>query len=113
MKKLDILAGSKKQNSIVERRNKEVIRHIRQIIESEKVKDHWSDASPLTQRIMNANTCDSIGCPPAKIIMPGVNLDNGIILQISDEQSRCKIKKMQRMDDYIANMVNIQSEIIS
>ena len=112
VKKLDILAGSKKQNSIVERRNKEVIRHIRQIIESEKVKDHWSDASPLTQRIMNANTCDSIGCPPAKIIMPGVNLDNGIILQISDEQSHCKIKKKQRMDDYITNMVNIQSEII-
>ena len=82
--KLDILAGVHEQNSIVERRNKEVNRHLRDILYHTKVKDKWSEACPLVQRIINAQRMEPIGTSPAQIIFGNsVNLDSGIILQES------------------------------
>jgi hypothetical protein len=51
-------AYSKEENSIVERANKEVMRHLRATIFDRRIVDHcWSsDYLPLVQRIMNAQT---------------------------------------------------------
>jgi hypothetical protein len=106
--KLDILAGVHEQNSIVERRNKEVNRHLRDILYHTKVKDKWSEALPLVQRIMNAQRMEPIGSSPAQIIFGNsVNLDSGIILQENPDQD-----KSARLSEWTANMLKIQHDII-
>ena len=106
--KLDILAGVHEQNSIVERRNKEVNRHLRDILYHTKVKDKWSEALPLVQRIMNAQRMEPIGTSPAQIIFGNsVNLDSGIILQENPDQD-----KSARLSEWTANMLKIQHDII-
>ena len=79
--KLDILAGMHDQISIVERRNKEVNHHLRDILYHTKVKDKWSEACLLVQRIINAQRMEPIGTSPAQIIFGNsVNLDSGIVV---------------------------------
>ncbi len=55
------MAESKEENSIVERANKEVMRHLRAIILDQKVRNEWSTYLPLVQRRMNASTHSSTG----------------------------------------------------
>lgn len=74
-------AYSKQENAIVERANKEVMRHLRNIIFDKRVVKEWSIYLPLVQRIMNASIHSSIGVAPATIIFGnGIDLDRGIYL---------------------------------
>jgi transposase InsO family protein len=109
--KLDILAGVHEQNSIVERRIKEVNRHIRSILFHTKVKTYWSDALPLVQRIMNAQRLLPTGTSPAQIIFGNsVNLDSGILLTAADNEK--SQEKAKRLSDWTANMLKVQQDII-
>jgi len=70
------LAYSHEENSIVERANKEIMRHLRAIIFHGNVKTRWSFNLPLVQRIFNASTKKSLGVTPAQIIFGNsINLD--------------------------------------
>lgn len=108
--KLDILAGVHEQNSIVERRNKEVNRHLRNILFHTKVKSMWSDALPLVQRIMNAQRMEPIGSSPAQIIFGNsVNLDRGILVSRTATGPNDKTK---RLSEWTAKMLQVQADII-
>ena len=75
------LAESKEENAIVERANKEVMRHLRGIILEKKVQTEWSTYLPLVQRIMNASVHSSTGVSPAQLLFGNaVKLDMGIFL---------------------------------
>ena len=75
------LAESKEENAIVERANKEVMRHLRGIILDKKVHTEWSTYLPLVQRIMNASVHSSTGLSPAQLLFGNaVKLDEGIFL---------------------------------
>ena len=111
VKKLDILAGVHEQNSIVERRIKEVNRHIRDILFHTKVKENWSDALPLVQRIMNAQSLLPTGTSPAQIIFGNsINLDSGILLAAPDNQD--KEDSPRRLSEWTAKMLKLQGDII-
>src|SRR6185437_2577067 len=62
------LAESKEENAIVERANKEVMRHLKGIILEKKVVTEWSTFLPLIQRIMNASVHSSSGVSPAQLL---------------------------------------------
>ncbi len=67
------LAYSKEHNAILERANREVIRHLTAIIFDKRVSEAWStDYLPLVQRIMNAKVHDTIGVSPAELLF-GLN----------------------------------------
>lgn len=73
------MAYSKEENSIVERANKEVLRHIRAFIYETNILDKWVDCLPMVQRIINASVHESTGVSPAKIIFGNsIDLDRGI-----------------------------------
>jgi len=75
------LAYSHQENTIVERANTEVMRHLRAVIFHEHVKTRWSKNLPLVQRILNATPKQSLGVSPANIIFGNaINLDRGIFL---------------------------------
>jgi transposase InsO family protein len=59
VKHIQAMAYSKEENALVERANKEVMRHLRAIIH-ELRKESWSDGLPLVRRIMNASPNDTI-----------------------------------------------------
>ena len=62
------MAGSKQENSIVERANREVMRHLKAIIMDSRVIGEWGDYVPTVQRIMNNMVHGSTGLKPSKII---------------------------------------------
>ena len=80
--KLLSLAYSKQENAIVERANKEVMRHLRAIVFDTRLKNEWSLVLPLVQRIMNASTHESIGVSPAQLVFGNaIQLDRGLFFQ--------------------------------
>jgi transposase InsO family protein len=111
--KLDILAGVHEQNSIVERRIKELNRHIRNILFHTKVKSYWSDALPLVQRIMNAQRLIPTGTSPAQIIFGNaLNLDAGILLSTNTNNETPQTQR-RRLSEWTAKMLKLQHDIIS
>jgi hypothetical protein len=81
------LAYSKEQNAIVERANREVMRHLTAIVFDKRVNEAWStDYLPLVQRIMNAKVHDTIGVSPAELLFgQAINLYSGRLSAIPPE----------------------------
>jgi transposase InsO family protein len=75
---LKSIAYSHEENGIVERANKEVLRHLRALFDSQS-DTPWSILTPLVKRIMNATVHSSTGFAPAAVLMPGLDLDEGLI----------------------------------
>lgn len=74
------IAYSKQENGIVERANREVMRHLRAIIMHKNIVEDWSLCLPLVQRIMNASVHKSIGVSPAQLIFGNsIQLDRNLL----------------------------------
>ena len=104
---IKIHAYSKEENSIVERANKEVNRHLRAYVYERKDRKSWHSYLPLVQRILNASIHKSIGVSPAQIIFGNaVQLDRQI-LPLPDE-----VVNPTTYKEHLQNMLEAQSEII-
>jgi hypothetical protein len=102
------LAYSKEQNAIVERANKEVMRHLTAIILDRRVSEVWSsEYLPLVQRIVNAKVHDTIGVSPAELVFgKSVNLYTGLLLPIPPEsliKGTADISE-HRLSDHVARL---------
>ena len=109
MQHLTILAYSKEENSIVERVNKEVIRHLRALIFSHNETSKWSKHYlPLVQRIVNTSRVESINAVPAELLFGNaITLDRGVLLEptlISDNR--------QTLSVWAADMLDTQQKLI-
>ena len=102
------LAYSHEENGIVERANKEVMRHLRAIIFDKNTKSTWAANLPLVQRIMNSTVNASIGCTPADILF-----GNSISLQ-RDMYLPCKVIQTKdiQLSKWAANRLKTQQAII-
>lgn len=101
------LAYSKEENAIVERANKEVLRHLRAIISDQRVQDNWSsDQLPLVQRILNAEEKTNTGISPAELLFgKAVDLGRRILRPpVSQPQ--------QSLSDYWDKMLKQQALLI-
>jgi hypothetical protein len=79
------LAYSKEQNAVLERANKEVMRHLTAIIIfNRRLSDVWSsEYLPLFQRIMNAKVHDTVCVSPAELVFgKSINLYTGLLLPV-------------------------------
>ena len=75
------MAYSHEEQAIVERANKEVMRHLRAIIFDKKIEHAWSTFLPLVQRIFNSEAKAPIGVSPAKLLFGNaVDLNQGIFI---------------------------------
>ena len=102
------MAYSKEENSIVERANKEVMRHLRAILFSKNVINDWSKYLPLVQRIMNSTVHSSIGVSPSQLLFGNaINLDRGIFLPTNMYDN-----KDIELSKWAADMLKQQSALI-
>lgn len=99
---------SKEENAIVERANKEVMRHLRNIIFDKDVLASWSTYLPLVQRIMNSAVHNTIGVTPAEILFGNaVQLDRQILNNTVHKDDDIKLSK------WTADMLSAQAVIIN
>ena len=106
------LAASKEENAIVERLNKEVMRHLRNLVFDRQVYDHWSHMLPFINRILITSVHSATGVSPAELVFgPFIPLDRGILAplmkdEIETIQATCTYK------EYVTNMWTAQNHLI-
>jgi transposase InsO family protein len=72
---------SHEENGIVERANKEILRHVRSILFDKGIHKEWHTAIPLVQRILNSTKSSITGCTPAELVLSNsANLERGIYM---------------------------------
>jgi transposase InsO family protein len=97
---------SKQENSIVERANKEVMRHLRAFIFDSMILTQWDLYLPLVMRILNAKIHESTGVSPAQLVLPGLDLDRRILTEdLSIEP--------QNLSAYASRLILMQDTAIS
>ena len=77
---ITITPYSSEENDIVERANKEVLRHLRNILYDTKIVETWSSYLPLIERIINAKKHSVTGISPADLLFGGmINLERRML----------------------------------
>ena len=95
---------SHQENAIVERSNKEVERHLRNIMFHEKIHAQWDEFCPIVERIKNNETCASTGVSPVELIFGrNVNLDKGHLYPVYQTN-----RQPQRMSEYLRQQTEFQ-----
>ena len=90
-------AYSKEQNAIVERQNKEVMRHLRNIVFDKRVITNWSKYLPIVQRIINTSVNSATGITPAEAVFPnGLVLDRSLVSDTSPIYMSAYISELQK-----------------
>ena len=88
---------SKEMNGIVERVNKEVLRHLRAIIFDHRIAGKWSKYLPLVQRLINTSKNSATGLSPVEIVFPtSVQLDRSILTENSSIYVSSYIQDLQK-----------------
>jgi transposase InsO family protein len=87
--KVETTPYSHEENGIVERANKEILRHIRSILFDKGIHKEWHLAIPVVQRILNSTKSSVTGCTPAELVLSNsANLERGIYsTQVPNSQS--------------------------
>jgi hypothetical protein len=80
--KLETTPYSHEENGLVERANKEVLRHTRAILFDKGIHKEWNIAIPMVQRILNSTKSSVTGCTPAELVLTNsANLERGIYME--------------------------------
>ena len=100
-------AYSHQENSIVERANKEVVRHIRNIVYELRKNDSWDDELLKVQAMMNEKTSEATGLSPNQIIFAGqIDLHAGRLYP------QPTIKQHQSMSSYMKKQIEFQDNLM-
>ena len=105
-----VLAYSKEENAIVERNNREVLRHLRAFVYDLNLatKQNIQEMLPSVQRIINANTKAPNQSSPAQILFGNaVNLERGLFLPKS-----ALTDKTVKVSAWSAGMIAQQDKIM-
>ena len=104
-----IHAYSSEENGMVERANKEVIRHLKTLVYNRKVKSKWATYLPLVQRIMNASVHTTLGVSPAQLVFGNaVRLDRNLLPEIPLQIRHSG----QAVNVYLNDLLETQKEIV-
>jgi transposase InsO family protein len=102
-------AYSKEENAIVERANKEVMRHLRAIIFNDKILSTWSmDQLPFVQRILNAEEKESTGVSPAELLFGNaVKLSKNLLIPAYELEQTVSTNLSERMSDMLKTQTRL------
>jgi transposase InsO family protein len=102
------LAYSHEENGIVERANKEDLRHLRALVNDSRLVSQWPLYLPFVMRIINSKVHSSTGYAPVRLLF-GNNLElmPEILLDIPEDDEPTSLH------DYLKNLVNVQRTILN
>ena len=107
------LQYSKEESAIVERANKEVMRHLRAMLLDANIVNEWHQYLPLVQRIMNASVHSALQVSPAQLLFGNaVTLDRGIFMPHKQKTGGSKGSDKSQLSEWAQNMLNKQAELI-
>jgi hypothetical protein len=92
-------------NGIVERRNAEIMKHLRALVFEKRIKLLWSRFLPLVQRILNYTVDGSIGTQPARVIF-GDMLPSQIAMDVPESWNG------RPLEDYLETLRAAQESLI-
>jgi hypothetical protein len=92
-------------NGLVERRNAEVMKHLRALVMAKKVHDTWFMYLPLVQRILNYTVDGSLHTMPSKIIFGDMLADISFDHLVSYDNAP--------VSEYLANLKHVQLALIA
>ena len=102
------LAYSKEENSIVERYNKEINRHLRALTFENLSLTDYQKSVPFVQRILNSNHSDRLKISASQLLFGNVlNLDRGIFLPVSERTSNTS-----RLSKHMSDLLKIQDNLL-
>ena len=113
--KLESFPYSHEENGLVERANKEVMRHLRNIIFDQKLQySDWSIYLPMVQRIMNSHPIGTTGVTPAQLLFGNaVSLNDRILMKpLGYVESRPLLKVTSDMLDMQARCIQRHTEYL-
>ena len=101
---------SKEEMGMVERENKEVLRHLRTLIYERNSLKKWSPIYlPLTQRLVNSMVKKSTGVSPAALLFGNaLDLDRRVLL----DETQLVATPEKPLSKYVSDMIKAQSELI-
>jgi hypothetical protein len=105
------MAYSKEENGIVERANKEIMRHMRAMIFEFNAHNKWMFYLPLVERIINASPSEATGLAPAKIVFgDAIDIDVGFLKPLSKRKYKIDIQQWSEdMMEMQEKLINIAS----
>lgn len=81
IERIRTIPHSHEENGLVERANREILRHVRSILFDRGIHIEWNMAVPMVQRILNSQKSSVTGASPAELVLTNaVNLDRCIYL---------------------------------
>ena len=105
------MAYSKEENAMVERSNKETMRHLRNLIFEFKDTTKWARYLKLVQRFLNATVHESIGVSPAQLLFGNaIDLDRGLFTPLQDHMIENDIPTA--ISEWATEMIKIQSDLL-
>jgi hypothetical protein len=99
---------SSEENALVERANKEVVRHLRTIFFDKKIVDDWGWLYPLAERIMNSTVNESLNVSPSQIMFGNaVDLDRGLFVPMRTDE-----EKTMTLSTHMDKMLSAQAKFL-
>ena len=99
---------SHEENGLVERANKEVLRHVRSILFDRGVHKNWGAALPLVERIHNSAISTVTGCTPAQLVLTNPkNLEQGLFKPISSTA-----KANETIPEWLHNQLELYQKVL-
>jgi hypothetical protein len=93
-------------NGLVERRNREINKHLRAMVLSDRISSEWSTYLPLVQRIANSHFDSSIGTTPTQLLFGDMLANSSsYIFPVSNHNTP--------VSSYLQRLSQAQSELIS
>jgi hypothetical protein len=102
--------ASKQENSIVERSNKETMRHLRALVYEANKHDNWSLISPMVELIHNSEVGTSTGVAPRELLYGKLNRDDNPNMFISTEE--LDDPATRPLSDWATRMLTVQNKLI-
>jgi hypothetical protein len=101
-------AHSKEENGMVERANKEVMRHLRAFVFDHRIQDAWDRYLPFVMRIINTKRHESTGQSPATLTyIDGASMESSLFADWSSEQ-----KEAMNLPEWVDKMMSAQQTLI-
>lgn len=103
---------SHEENSMVERANKEVNRHLRNIVFHDKIKSEWSLSLPIVQRILNSQVHHATKVSPAQLLFGNaIDLERRMFPAHKTTQTAGSTEPVT-VRAYIDKMLAVQEEVL-